>query len=59
MTYRELKRELDEMADEDQDFSVTVYDPLLDEYHGVFPTLSYTDDSNDILDPGTPVLTIL
>lgn len=56
-TYRELKKKLDELSEEQLDQNVTLYDHDDDEYYPVTVSVT-TVDYTDVLDKGHAVLTI-
>lgn len=57
MTYRELRKFLQEMVDERLDDTATVYDAELDQYIPVV-TMEIVDDQQDVLDEGHAVIII-
>jgi hypothetical protein len=59
MTYNELKNILDSLSEEQLNRNVTFYLPYLDEYMGIgWDTYYISEDNNDVVDPGTLIISI-
>lgn len=56
MTYRNLKELLSTMSERELNMTATVFVPGVDEYYAA--AVAFTDESQDVLDPGHPVITI-
>lgn len=57
MTYKELAQRINSMPDELQNTDVTIYLHHIDEFYPAV-SLKYTDESQDVLDPQHPYITL-
>lgn len=52
MTYRELLDLLDEVPEDHLHDTITIYDPVCDEYFAVVDSAFAEEETNDVLDDG-------
>jgi hypothetical protein len=58
MTYRDLRKQLNDLTEEQLDMDVTIYDGSVDELFGAYHTDLQFNLEDDILDKGHPYLII-